>query len=233
MSGKRFKLSLEKVDRTKNYDLEEALKVLSEMKVAKFDETVNMAMNLGVDPKQSDQMVRGALALPHGLGKKVRVIVFAKGEKSKEAEEAGADAVGAEELADKILKGWMDFDKVIATPDLMPVVSKLGRVLGPHGLMPNPKLGTVTQDLKNAVKECKSGRVEFRVDKGGIVHVPVGKVSFGPEKLKANVLALVDSIFRVKPAGAKGIYLRKVTMSSAMGPGIHLDTVQLQTLAGH
>ena len=231
--GKKYKAAKEKVDRSKKYSLEEALKILTEIKYTKFDEMVDMALNLGVDPRQSDQVVRGALALPHGLGKEVRVIVFAKGEKEKEAKKAGADEVGAEDLADKISKGWMEFDKVVATPDMMPVVSKLGRVLGPRGLMPNPKLGTVTPDVKKAVSESKAGRAEYRLDKAGIVHASVGKVSFGVEKLKGNILSFIDSVMRAKPSAAKGVYLRKVNISSTMGPGIHLDVANLQTLSGH
>jgi len=231
--GKKYKAAKEKVDRDKNYALEEALSLLAEFKCAKFDESVEVALNLGVDPRQSDQMVRGALALPHGLGKKVRVIVFAKGEKEKEAKEAGADEVGAEDLVEKINKGWLDFDKVVATPDMMSVVSKLGRVLGPRGLMPNPKLGTVTQDIKKAVEESKAGRIEYRVEKGGILHVPIGKVSFGSDKLKENLLSFIDSVIRAKPSASKGIYLKKANLSSTMGPGIHLDPSNLQELSGH
>ncbi|OGP15726.1 MAG: 50S ribosomal protein L1 [Deltaproteobacteria bacterium RIFCSPLOWO2_02_FULL_50_16] len=231
--GKKFKVAKEKVVLGKNYDVDEALKLLAEIKYTKFDETVDIALNLGVDPRQSDQTVRGALALPHGLGKKIRVIVFAKGEKEKEAREAGADETGAEDLVDKISKGWMDFDKVIATPDMMSIVSKLGKILGPRGLMPNPKLGTVTQDIKKAVQESKTGRVEFRIEKAGIVHVSIGKVSFDSEKLKANLLAIIDSVMRAKPSSSKGVYLKKACLSSTMGPGIRLDAAKLQTLAGH
>ena len=231
--GKKFKVAKEKVVLGKNYDVDEALKLLAEIKYTKFDETVDIALNLGVDPRQSDQTVRGALALPHGLGKKIRVIVFAKGEKEKEAREAGADETGAEDLVDKISKGWMDFDKVIATPDMMSSVSKLGKILGPRGLMPNPKLGTVTQDIKKAVQESKTGRVEFRIEKAGIVHVSIGKVSFDSEKLKANLLAIIDSVMRAKPSSSKGVYLKKACLSSTMGPGIRLDAAKLQTLAGH
>jgi large subunit ribosomal protein L1 len=231
MPGKKYKTALAKVDRAKRYRLDEALSLLGEAKYAKWDETVDLAVRLGVDPKQGDQMVRGVAALPHGLGKKVRVVVFAKGEKQKEAREAGADEVGAEDLIDKIDKGWLDFDKAIATPDMMGVVSRLGKVLGPRGLMPNPKLGTVTFDLAKAVKEVKAGQVEYKVDKGANVHVPVGKASFGKDKLKDNIVTLLESILRAKPATSKGTYLRSVTVSTTMGPGIKLDTADLQAVA--
>jgi large subunit ribosomal protein L1 len=205
--------------------------LLGETKYSKWDETVDLAVRLGVDPKQGDQMVRGVAALPHGLGKKVRVIVFAKGEKQKEAKEAGADEVGAEDLIEKIDKGWLDFDKAIATPDMMGIVSRLGKVLGPRGLMPNPKLGTVTFDLAKAVTEVKAGQVEYKVDKGANVHIPVGKASFSKDKLKENIVSLLESILRAKPSTAKGTYLRSVTLSTTMGPGIKLDTGDLQTIA--
>jgi large subunit ribosomal protein L1 len=231
--GKKYKAAKEKVDSDKIYDLVDALTLVTENKIAKFDETVDIAIKLGVDPRQSDQMVRGALPLPHGLGKNIRVIVFAKGEEAKVATEAGADKVGAEDLAEEISKGWMEFDKVIATPDMMPVVSKLGRILGPRGLMPNPKLGSVTQDVKKAVVESKAGRAEYRVEKGAILHVPVGKVSFGPDKLKDNILAIMDSVIRAKPSAAKGVYLQKACISSTMGPGVNLDIAKLQSLSGH
>lgn len=232
MSGKRYKEALKKIDREKKYNLDEALGLIDQVKSPKRDETVDIAVRLGVDPKQGDQMVRGAVPLPHGLGKKVRVIVFAKGEKQKEAEAAGADVVGAEDLIEKILGGWLDFDKAVATPDLMGQVSKLGKVLGPRGLMPNPKLGTVTFDVKNAIGQVKAGQVEYRVEKAGIVHVPVGKASFGKEKLKANVLALMDSIVRAKPSTSKGVYLRSVTLSTTMSPGIKVDPTHLQGAEG-
>jgi large subunit ribosomal protein L1 len=221
--GKRYLQSREKIDRTSRYDLDEGLKLLKEAGRAKFDESVDMAIRLGVNPKHADQMVRGTLVLPHGVGKTVKILVFAKGEKEREAREAGADLVGAEDLVEKITGGWTDFDKAIATPDLMGMVGKLGKILGPRGLMPNPKVGTVTFDVGRAIKELKAGRVEFKVDKTGIVHTTVGKISFDTEKLKENVLALMDVIVRAKPASSKGTYLKSVAISTTMGPGIKLD----------
>jgi large subunit ribosomal protein L1 len=221
--GKRYLQSREKIDRTSRYDLDEGLKLLKEAGRAKFDESVDMAIRLGVNPKHADQMIRGTLVLPHGVGKTVKILVFAKGEKEREAREAGADLVGAEDLVEKITGGWTDFDKAIATPDLMGMVGKLGKILGPRGLMPNPKVGTVTFDVGRAIKELKAGRVEFKVDKTGIVHTTVGKISFDTEKLKENVLALMDVIVRAKPASSKGIYLKSVAISTTMGPGIKLD----------
>ncbi len=215
--------SREKVDRTARYDLDGGISILKETGRAKFDESVDMAIRLGVNPKHADQMVRGTVVLPHGVGKSIRVLVFAKGEKEKEAQEAGADFVGAEDLVEKITGGWTDFDKAIATPDLMGTVGKLGKILGPRGLMPNPKVGTVTFDVGRAIKELKAGRVEFKVDKSGIVHTTVGKISFDIEKLKENVLALMDVIIRAKPASSKGTYLKSVAISTTMGPGIKLD----------
>ena len=215
--------SREKIDRTARYDLDGGLTILKETGRAKFDESVDMAIRLGVNPKHADQMVRGTVVLPHGVGKSVRVLVFAKGEKEKEAQEAGADFVGAEDLVEKITGGWTDFDKAISTPDLMGTVGKLGKILGPRGLMPNPKVGTVTFDVGRAIKELKAGRVEFKVDKSGIVHTTVGKVSFDIEKLKENVLALMDVIIRAKPASSKGTYLKSVAISTTMGPGVKLD----------
>ena len=215
--------SRERIDRTARYDLDGGISILKETGRAKFDESVDMAIRLGVNPKHADQMVRGTIVLPHGVGKAVRVLVFAKGEKEKEAQEAGADFVGAEDLVEKITGGWTDFDKAIATPDLMGTVGKLGKILGPRGLMPNPKVGTVTFDVGRAVKELKAGRVEFKVDKSGIVHTTVGKVSFDIEKLKENVLALMDVIIRAKPASSKGTYLKSVAISTTMGPGVKLD----------
>lgn len=212
-----------KVDRTKSYQLSDALGVIKETAHAKFDETVDVAVRLGVDPRHADQMVRGAVVLPNGLGKNVRVLVFAKGEKDREAREAGADHVGAEDLVAKIQEGWFDFDTAIATPDMMGVVGKIGKLLGPRGLMPNPKVGTVTFEIERAIKESKAGKVEFRVEKAGIVHAPVGKVSFESDKLKENVLALVDALVKAKPTAAKGNYLKKISISSTMGPGIMLD----------
>ncbi len=222
--GKRFKQALEGVDVERLYSLEEALQLIKAAPAAKFDETVDIAINLGVDPKHADQMVRGAIVLPNGVGREVRVLVFAKGEKEKEAKDAGADYVGGDELAKKIQdEGWFDFDRVIATPDMMGVVGRLGRVLGPRGLMPNPKLGTVTPNVGDAVRDQKAGKVEYRVDKSGIVHCGIGKVSFDAEKLWQNASALLDVIIKAKPASTKGIYLKKIAVSSTMGPGFKVD----------
>jgi large subunit ribosomal protein L1 len=225
--AKKFKAALEKVDRMKRYKLDDALKLVKETATKKFDETVDAAINLGVDPKHADQVVRGAVVLPHGMGKTVKIAVFAKGDKAKEAEGAGADIVGAEDLAEKIQGGFMDFDKVLATPDMMGVVGRLGKVLGPRGLMPNPKVGTVSLDIGRAVREQKAGKVEFRVEKAGIVHVPFGKASFDPEKLKANFTAIMEVIYKAKPQTAKGLYVRNVTLSTTMGPGIKVDLAEL------
>jgi large subunit ribosomal protein L1 len=221
--GKRFQNIKSKVDSTKRYDLEEGLRLVIETATARFDETVDVAIKLGVDPRKADQMVRGTVVLPHGTGKSVKILVFAKGEKEKEALDAGADYVGGEDLAKKIQEGWLEFDKAIATPDLMGVVGKLGRILGPRGLMPNPKVGTVTFDVARAIQELKSGRIEFRVEKAGILHTPVGRVSFGAEKLMDNVRALLDTVIRLKPATSKGIYLKGLALSSTMGPGVKVD----------
>jgi large subunit ribosomal protein L1 len=222
--SKRFKQAAEPVDPDRIYSLAEAVELIKNAPAAKFDESVELAINLGVDPKHADQMVRGALVLPHGVGKSVRVIVFAKGDKEKEAQEAGADVVGAEDLAKKIQdEGWLEFDRAIATPDMMGVVGRLGKVLGPRGLMPNPKLGTVTMDVGQAVREQKSGKVEYRVEKAGIVHAAVGKKSFEAEQLVENASALLDAILRAKPAASKGTYLKKVCISTTMGPGIRID----------
>jgi large subunit ribosomal protein L1 len=229
--GKRYLEVRQKVDRTKLYDLDTAVRLVKETARAKFDESIDLAIRLGVNPKHADQMVRGTVTLPHGIGKTVRVLVFAKGEKEKEAKEAGADFVGAEDLAEKISAGWTDFDKAIATPDMMGLVGKLGKILGPRGLMPNPKVGTVTFDVGRAVRELKAGRVEFKVDKTGIVHTTVGKASFEPEKLKENILALMDTIIRAKPASSKGTYLKSIAISSTMGPGIKLDAASLRGAA--
>ncbi|OJT82110.1 50S ribosomal protein L1, partial [Clostridioides difficile] len=213
-----------KVDRTKFYDASEALTLVSDIAGAKFDETVEAHIKLGVDSRHADQQVRGAVVLPHGTGKTKRVLVFAKGEKAKEAEQAGADFVGAEELVQKIQgENWFDFDIVVATPDMMGVVGRLGRVLGPKGLMPNPKSGTVTFDVAKAIDEIKAGKVEYRLDKTNIIHVPVGKVSFGGEKLTENFTALMDAIIKAKPAAAKGQYLRSITVASSMGPGVKIN----------
>jgi large subunit ribosomal protein L1 len=227
---KRTKTAEAVYDRAKDYSVEEAFGILKKLPNAKFDESVDLSLRLGVDPKHADQMVRGAIVLPHGIGKQVRVAVFAKGEKDKEAREAGADVVGAEDLVEKIQGGFMDFDSAIATPDLMGQVGRLGKVLGPRGLMPNPKVGTVTFDVARAVREVKAGKVEFRVDKAGNVHVPVGKKSFSEPALIANALALLEAIVRAKPAAAKGQYLRTVTLSSTMGPGIRLDVQRVANL---
>ena len=227
--GKKYLEVLKKVDRDKRYELEEGVKLLTETKRAKFDEGVDIAIRLGVDPKKPDQMVRGTAILPHGTGKQVRVLVFAKGPKEKEAKDAGADHVGAEDVIEKITQGWLEFDKAIATPDMMGLVSKLGKILGPRGLMPNPKVGTVTFDLEKAIKEIKAGKVEFKVEKAGIVHVPVGKVSFGFERLLDNIKAVLDVITRAKPPTSKGIYLRSIALSTTMGPGIKIDPLDVRS----
>lgn len=227
---KRAKASHALFDQAKEYSVEDAMEVLKKLPSAKFDETVDLSLRLGVDPKHADQMVRGAVVLPHGIGKTVRVAVFAKGDKEREAREAGADVVGAEDLVEKIQGGWLEFDSAIATPDLMGQVGKLGKTLGPRGLMPNPKLGTVTFDVARAVREAKAGKVEFRVDKAGNVHVPVGKRAFPQEHLAANALALLEALVRAKPAASKGTYLRSVTLSSTMGPGIKVDPQRLAAL---
>jgi large subunit ribosomal protein L1 len=221
--GKKYLEAKSKIDRNKRYELEEGIKLLLETAYAKFDEGVDLAIRLGVDPKKADQMVRGTVILPNGTGRKVRVLVFAKGQKEKEALEAGADIAGGEELVEKISKGWLEFDKAIATPDMMGLVSKLGKILGPRGLMPNPKMGTVTFDLERAIKEIKAGKVEFRVEKAGVVHVPVGKVSFGFGRLLENIKTLLEVILRAKPPTSKGIYLRSIALSTTMSPGIKID----------
>ena len=225
--GKKLTSVKEKIDTTQQYVLEDAVKMVKGSAVAKFDETIDLAVNLGVDPRKSDQMVRGTVVLPHGMGKKVRVLVFAKGEKETEAREAGADYVGAEDLVEKISKGWLDFDKSVATPDVMGLVGKLGKILGPRGLMPNPKVGTVTFEVAKAVKEIKAGKVEFKAEKAGIVHVPIGKISFDEDKLLDNAKTVIKSIIKAKPATSKGKYLKKLSISSTMGPGIAIDTVSL------
>jgi large subunit ribosomal protein L1 len=225
--GKKLKAAQGKVEAGKEYSLEDAIQFAKEASYTKFDETVDLAVNLGVDPRKSEQMVRGTVVLPHGIGKKVRVLVFAKGEKEKEAREAGADFVGAEDLVDKISKGWLDFDKSVATPDVMGIVGKLGKILGPRGLMPNPKLGTVTFDIARAVKEIQAGKVEYKAEKAGIVHVPIGKVSFDTDKLLENARTVIQSIIKAKPATSKGKYLKKIAVSSTMGPGIAVDIASL------
>ncbi|MCL4686627.1 50S ribosomal protein L1 [Myxococcota bacterium] len=217
------------VDPGRSYALQEAVELLKSVPGPKFDESVDLAVNLGVDPKHADQMVRGGIVLPHGTGKTVRVLVFAKGEKEKEARDAGADHVGGDELAKKIQEeGWLDFDRVIATPDMMGVVGRLGRVLGPRGLMPNPKLGTVTMDVVRAVTEQKGGKVEYRVEKAGVVHVSIGKKSFSVEQLVENASALIDALIRAKPAASKGTYLKKITISTTMGPGLRVDPASVE-----
>jgi large subunit ribosomal protein L1 len=222
--SKRFREAATQVDRTRLYPLAEAVDLLKNLPGAKFDESIELVIILGVDPKHADQMVRGAIVLPHGVGKSVRVLVFAKGEKEKEASEAGADHVGAEDLAKKIQEEtWLEFDRAIATPDMMGVVGRLGKILGPRGLMPNPKLGTVTMDVGQAVREQKSGKVEYRVDKAGIVHVAIGKKSFEAHQLVANAAALIETIVKAKPAASKGTYLKKISISTTMGPGIRVD----------
>jgi len=226
--GKNFKNASAKVDRSKRYPLEEACQLVPETKVAKFDESVDIAVRLGVDPKHADQMVRGAVVLPHGTGKSQRVVVIAKGDKAAEARAAGADSVGAEDLVEKIQKeNWTDFDSMVATPDMMGLVGRLGRVLGPKGLMPNPKVGTVTNDVARAVRELKAGRVEFRVEKAGVVQARIGKASFGGDKLKDNARTMLETLLRLKPPTAKGTYMRSVTLSTTMGPGIRVDHLPL------
>jgi large subunit ribosomal protein L1 len=231
-TGKKFAAARQQVP-DKAHSIEDAVPLMQKVKFAKFDETVEIAMRLGVDPKHADQMVRGTVVLPHGLGKTKRVLAIAGADKQKDAQQAGADIVGGEELVEKIQGGWVDFDAVVATPDMMRAVGKLGKVLGPRGLMPNPKTGTVTPDIAKAVKEIKAGKVEFRVDKTGIIHAPIGKVSFPSQNLIENAHALVDSVVRAKPSAAKGKFLRSVTMSSTMGPGITIDTSHVTEVIKH
>ncbi len=228
--GKKYEAAKAKVEENRSYELVEGFKVLPGTVAAKFDETVEVSGRLGVDPKHPEQMVRGTVVLPHGIGKKVRVLVFAKGEKEAEAKEAGADFIGAEEFIEKVNKGWLEFDAVVATPDIMGAVGKLGKVLGPRGLMPNPKLGTVTFDVKKAVSDLKAGKVEFRVDKAGNIHVPVGKASFGSNKLRENFMALMDAIIKAKPASSKGVYLRSLFISTTMGPSIRLNPLEVRNM---
>ena len=227
--GKKFEAAKAQVE-DRPYTLADALPLVQKVKFAKFDETVEISVRLGVDPKHADQMVRGTVVLPHGLGKSKKVLVIANADKQKEALEAGADEVGGDEMVEKILGGWMDFEAVVATPDMMRGVGRLGKVLGPRGLMPNPKTGTVTTDIAKAVKEIKAGKVEFRVDKTGIVHAPVGKTSFAQDALIANTQALIDSIVKAKPAAAKGRYLKSITVSSTMGPGVRIDTTSVEAV---
>jgi large subunit ribosomal protein L1 len=225
--SKRMQTVRAKVDRSKAYTVDEALKLVKETSVAKFDESVDVAVNLGVDAKKSDQTVRGSVVLPAGTGKNVRIAVFAQGDKAKAAQDAGADVVGFDDLAAKVKEGFMDFDVVIATPDAMKVVGQLGQILGPRGLMPNPKVGTVTADVTTAVKNAKAGQVQYRTDKGGIVQCTIGRASFAPEQLKTNLLALIEALNKARPQGAKGIYLKKVSVSSTMGAGVRVDTASL------
>jgi len=227
--GKKYLEVRKLVDPANYYTVDEALGLIEKTKIAKFDETVEVAVKLGIDPRQANQQIRGALVLPHGIGKVVRVLVFAKGEKVKEAEEAGADYVGAEDLIDKISKGnWLEFEVAIATPDVMSLVGKLGKILGPRGLMPSPKVGTVTFDVAKAVSEAKAGRIEIKNDKGGVVHAPIGRVSFGSAKLRENFLVFMDSIQRMKPSSSKGVFIRKIVLSNTMGPGIKVDFVSVR-----
>jgi large subunit ribosomal protein L1 len=231
MSGKNYDSALAKVDRNQRYLLEDSVRLAKETARAKFDETVEMAIRLGVDPRQADQNIRGTVTLPHGMGKAVRVLAFAKGDKEREAQDAGADFVGGDDLIKKISEGWLEFDKAVATPDMMAAVGRIGKVLGPRGLMPNPKTGTVSMDIGKAVKEIKAGKLEFRVDKAGIVHVPVGKASFGSEQLIENARAVLLSVLRAKPASAKGNYVKGVTVTTTMGPGIKIDLAQVRAMA--
>ncbi len=232
MAGKKYKEAASKIDREKRYALDEAIKLVVAHKVAKFDETVELAVRLNVDPRQADQNVRGTVVLPHGTGRSVRVLVLAKGEKEKEARDAGADFVGGEELIKKIQEeNWLEFERVIATPDIMGLVGRIGKILGPRGLMPNPKVGTVTFDVAKAVSEVKAGKVDYRVDKAGVVHAPIGKLSFGSAKLIDNARALLAAIVRSKPASAKGNYIQSVALSSTMGPGVKVDTGEARILA--
>jgi large subunit ribosomal protein L1 len=225
--GKKYAEALKKIDRAKRYTVEEACKLIPETRIAKFDESVDIAVRLGVNPKYADQMVRGAVVMPHGTGKSVRVAVFAKGDKVKEAEAAGADVVGAEDLVEKVQGGFLEFDATVATPDMMGLVGKLGRILGTRGLMPNPKVGTVTFDVTKAVRELKAGRVEFRVEKAGIVHAPIGRASFSPEKLQENLMAMMELLLKLKPSTAKGTYVRSIAISTTMGPSIRLDAAEV------
>lgn len=229
-AGKKYVEARTKIDREKRYEMDEALDLLPQVVYGKFDETVELALRLGVDPRHADQMVRGSVALPHGLGKEVKVLVFAKGQKEKEAQDAGADFVGAEDLIEKIQKGWTDFDKTIATPDVMGMVSKLGKILGPRGLMPNPKVGTVTFEITKTVKEMKAGRVEFRVDKAGNLHIPIGKISFGKEKLLDNLNSLLEIVMRLKPPSSKGTYVKGMAICTTMSPGIKVDPSHVRNL---
>ncbi len=228
--GKKYQEAKSKIDRTKRYSFEEAVKLALENAYAKFDESVDVAVVLGVDPRHADQMVRGSVVLPHGTGKSAKVLVFAKGDKAKEAEAAGADYVGAEDLIKKIQEGWLDFDKAVATPDMMPLVGRIGKILGPRGLMPSAKTGTVTWDVAKAVKDIKAGKVDFKVDRAGVVHAPVGRVSFGPQKILENLAAFFEALMRAKPSAAKGQYIKSITLSTTMGPGVKVDPADVRTL---
>lgn len=230
--SKSYRSALGKVDRAKRYDLGESMALVLGTARAKFDETVDMALRLGVDPRQADQNVRGTVILPHGTGKSVRVAVFVRGDKEREAQQAGADYVGADDLVKKVSEGWVEFDQAVATPDMMGSVGKLGKILGPRGLMPNPKTGTVTMDVAKAVKELKAGRLEYRVDKAGIIHVPLGKVSFGLDKLLDNARAVLGTVVRAKPPSARGHYVLSITVSTTMGPGVKMDPAPLRAMAG-
>lgn len=226
--GKKYREAAAAIDRKTKYSVDEGVGLAIKSSYAAFDETVDVAVVLGVNPKYPDQNVRGAVSLPHGLGKEIRVVAFCKGEKEEEAKQAGADAVGAEDLVQKIQEGWLEFDKAVATPDMMAQVGKIGRILGPRGLMPNAKTGTVTFDIGQAVLDLKAGKVEFRVDKAGVVHVPIGKTSFGPEKILDNLRSFMDSLIKLKPSSAKGTYLRSMGVSTTMGPGVKIDTTSLR-----
>ncbi|MCI5147497.1 MAG: 50S ribosomal protein L1 [Candidatus Electrothrix sp. AR3] len=228
--GKQYRKAAEVIDRTTLYGLEEAVQLLGKNKCAKFDETVEVAVRLGIDPRHADQMVRSSVILPHGTGKEVRILVFAKGEKEAEALAAGADYAGSDELVKKIQEGWLEFDKTIATPDMMGAVGKIGRVLGPRNLMPNAKLGTVTFDIERVVQETRKGKVDFKADKAGIIHAPAGKMSFDTTQLQENILLFLDKLIQLKPSSSKGIYLRSITLSSTMGPGIKVDPTQVRSL---
>ena len=227
--GKKYNEVRQAVDSKKNYAVDEAIKLIEETKTAKFDETVEVSVKLGIDPRQANQQIRTGLVLPHGIGKDIRVLVFAKGEKEKEAQSAGADFVGLEDMIDKISnENWLDFDVSIATPDVMSIVAKLGKVLGPRGLMPTPKVGTVTFDIEQAVKEAKAGRIEVKNDKGGVVHAPIGKVSFGFDKLRDNFLVFMESLTKMKPSSSKGTFIRKITLANTMGPGVKVDNINVR-----
>ena len=226
--GKKYKEAIEKIEREQYYPLEDGIQLACESSYSKFDATMEIAIRLGVDPRRAEQNVRGTVILPHGTGKEVKVLAFAKGEKLTEAEAAGADFAGGEDLIAKIKEGWLDFDKAIATPDMMALVGKIGKILGPRGMMPNPKVGTVTFDIARAVRELKAGKVEFRVEKAGNIHIPAGKISFGAEKLKDNILVIIEALLKAKPPSSKGVYLKNISLSATMGPGVKIDTHQVR-----